>query len=116
MEFEIVYIIYLVVSIYITIIVGNSLHKNGGVWIRHILNESIICDQINNLLLLAYRLLNIGYIIFTLMNTNTPYNMKSCFEFLSNRLGLIILILAYLHFQNIFSLLIFSHFKNKHND
>ena len=82
MEFEIVYIIYLVVSIYITIIVGNSLHKNGGVWIRHILNESIICDQINNLLLLAYRLLNIGYIIFTLMNTNTPYNMKSCFEFL----------------------------------
>lgn len=112
MEYSFIYFLYLAASLFITIIVGNSLHRNGGIWIQYLLNGDITSNEINNLLLLAYRLLNIGYIVFTLMNAETPNDLKTCIAFFGNRMGFILLILSFLHFQNILILLIFSHYKN----
>jgi Na+-transporting methylmalonyl-CoA/oxaloacetate decarboxylase beta subunit len=106
----ILYFIYLTLSVWLTLVVGNSLHKNGKVWIRHILNESPFADRLNDLLLLAFRLLNIGYILYTLTNGNKS---NEVITFLSSRLGIIILTLAFLHYQNIIGILIFSYYKNK---
>ncbi len=107
----ILYLIYFSISIWLTLIVGNSLYKNGSLWIRHILDENTFADRLNDLLLLAYRLLNIGYILFTLA-THSEYS--NAILFLSSRLSTITLMLAFLHYQNIIGIVIFSHLKNKH--
>ena len=64
----IVHIIYLLTSLWLMIVVGNSLHKNGRVWIIDLLSDIHLSDKVNNTLLLLYRLVNVGYILITLMS------------------------------------------------
>ncbi|HZV70366.1 MAG TPA: hypothetical protein VFG10_12510 [Saprospiraceae bacterium] len=111
----VVYIFYIILSLWITIRVGNSLHKYGRPWIIYLIGEENLSDKVNDMLLLGYRLVNIGYILFTLMNGKpTLENMQSVIEFLSIKLGMIITLLAYLHYQNILMLYIFSKLKHKY--
>lgn len=114
MESYIVYITYLLISLLLTIRVGNSLHYNGRPWIISLFHDVALSDKLNNTLLLLYRLVNIGYILLTLMGGGpvgkTEYQI---IEFLSARLGIIISILAFLHFQNIVLLIMYSKLKSK---
>lgn len=115
MEYYSAYIIYLFCSIALTLYVGNHLYRNGMVWVKSLLADQQLAVKINDLLLLLYRVLNIGYILFTLMASKTPDSLRQSIEFLIGKLGLITLILAVLHFQNIISIYIFSRFKtNRH--
>jgi hypothetical protein len=113
MGFYFVYVIYLFLGLLLTIIVGNHLHKNGQPWICNLFTDKKLALRLNDILLLAYRLLNFGYILFTLMNGTVPQNLQITFEFLCNKLGLIIMALAFLHYQNIILLIIFSNLKYK---
>ena len=115
MKWFLLYGSYLLVSIWLTIRVGNSLHKHGRVWIIDLLRDEILSDKINNLLLLGYRLVNIGYILLTLMVTNVRIEAtQHVFEFYGMKLGIIITILAWLHYQNIAVLVLFSKLKSKY--
>jgi hypothetical protein len=105
------YTIYFIISIWLTIIVGNSLHRHGRHWIHYLLEDEAMADRLNDLLLLAYRLLNVGYILYSLYG---DHENKIGIVFLCNRLATIALTLAFLHYQNIVGILIFSHYKNKH--
>ena len=115
MENLLIYILYFTVSTLLTIFVGNLLHSNGRIWIIGLLNDLSLSDKVNNLLLLLYRLVNIGYILLTLMSSRLkgqePFQI---IEFLSVKFAIILLILAYLHYQNIFMLMIFSKLKSKY--
>jgi hypothetical protein len=112
MEFYLIYFLYLLISLTLTIFVGNHLHEHGKIWILNLLEDDIISFRVNDILLLLYRLLNIGYILFTLMNKVVPSGLVNAFTFLSERLGLIAIILASLHYQNILLIIVFSNFKN----
>ncbi len=116
MEYQITYFIYLIVSIVLTIFVGNHLHRHGLAWVLHLIPDAQLAEKINDLLLLLYRLFNIGYVVFTLMAAKAPTDISTSISFLATRLGSIALILAYLHYQNIFGLYIYSHFKFSHHD
>ena len=106
---------YLLVSIWLTIWVGNNLHKHGRAWIIDLLRDEILSDKINNMLLLGYRLVNIGYILLTLMVTKVRIEATHhVFEFYAMKLGIIITILALLHYQNIVALILFSKLKSKY--
>ena len=110
-----VHIIYLLTSLWLMIVVGNSLHKNGRVWTIDLLSDTHLSDKVNNTLLLLYRLVNVGYILITLMSGKlSSSHAQNIIELLSAKLGLIISILAYLHFQNIFLLILFSKLKSKY--
>ena len=106
-----IYIIYLIVSLYLTYFVGNHLYRNGIVWVDFLIGDTQLSIRINKILLLLYRLFNGGYIIYTLMNVSQPDSLNDSLSFLLTRVGLIAILLAYLHYQNIFLLLLFSHFK-----
>lgn len=111
----IVYIIYLITSLWLMIVVGNSLHRNGRIWIIDLLTNIHLSDKVNNTLLLLYRLVNVGYILITLMSGHlNSHDAENVIELLSVKLGLIISVLAYLHFQNIFLLILFSKLKSKY--
>jgi hypothetical protein len=101
------YIIYCIVTTFIIVVVGNTIHKNGRVFLMGVFNHNnLLVDGINNVLLAGYYLLNIGYCVYTLkiLETLTTYNQL--IETLSTKLGYIVLALGTMHFINIATLLL----------
>lgn len=110
----IAYIAYFLISMYLTYQVGKNLHKHGKPWIISLIGPGKLSERLNDLLLLGYRLVNMGYILLTLLQgklvTEETYEI---IEFFSVKLGVILLILTWLHYQNIFGLILFSKLKSK---
>ena len=94
------YIIYLVISGYITLSVGKTLHRNGLVFLSNHLGGNIrLATAINNLLIIGYYLINTGYILLVLnLNTQDEIDdLAGLINFLSRNLGLVTLMLGAMH-------------------
>ncbi len=107
------YIIYLVITIYITFYVGKQCHSNGKVFIHGIFNDIQIGDAVNNILLVAYYLVNIGYAILMVSIWPTITSTSHLLNELSQNIGQIVLLLALLHYLNIVALTAGQHYINK---
>ena len=95
------YIVYLVLSLGITVWVGRSLNKNGRVFlIENFQGQESLADSINHLLLVGFYLVNIGFVSLALRYGDKPANAVEAFEFLSTKVGLVIVILGAMHFFN----------------
>lgn len=99
----ITYCIYLPIISFIMVKVGWLFYKNGEVFLLNLFNNNQeLVRSINNLLLIGYYLTNIGYAIITISywdNVNSVYEMVNS---LSHTIGKITLLLALLHYNNIF--------------
>lgn len=108
------YSIYLIVTISLTIWVAKTLFRNGKVFLIDIFHgNKELADSVNNLLLVGFYLINIGYAVYTLSVGYTIVNMQEVMERLSLKVGTIILILGFMHFFNLF---IFFKLRNKAQD
>jgi hypothetical protein len=87
----------------ITIWVAYTLFKNGKVFLIDIFHgNKDLADAVNNLLLVGFYLINIGYAVYTLRTENLVQENREMIEVLSLKLGAIILILGGMHFLNMF--------------
>lgn len=95
------YFIYGCITIYIIYWVGKLFHHNGRIFILRLFhhNESLT-DTTNNLLLLAYYLFNIGYVITQFSFWERITGFQSMIASISMKTGLLILILAVTHYFN----------------
>ena len=99
----ITYIIYLIISICLTIWVAKTLFKNGKLFLIDIFHGNReLADSVNNLLLVGFYLVNLGYAVYTLQITSAVTNAQDMLEKLSLKIGLIILILGCMHFLNLY--------------
>jgi hypothetical protein len=99
----ITYSFYLVITIALTIWVARTLFKNGKVFLVDIFHgNKELADSVNNLLLVGFYLINIGYAVYTLQVTGSIANTQEVIEKLSLKIGLIILILGAMHFFNLY--------------
>lgn len=99
----ITYSLYLIVTFSVTIWVASTLFKNGKVFLIDIFHgNKELADSVNNLLVVGFYLINIGYAVFTLKLTNNITNAQEIIENLSFKIGLIILILGAMHFFNLY--------------
>jgi hypothetical protein len=99
----ITYSFYLVITIALTIWVARTLFKNGKVFLIDIFHgNKELADSVNNLLLVGFYLINIGYAVYTLQVTGSIVNTQEVIEKLSLKIGLIILILGAMHFFNLY--------------
>lgn len=97
------YILYLVISICLTIWVAKTLFKNGKIFLVDIFHgNKELADSVNNLLLVGFYLINLGYAVYTLQITSSINNAQEMLERLSLKIGLIILILGAMHFLNLY--------------
>jgi hypothetical protein len=98
------YLIYLAVSIALTIWVAHTLHKNGRIFLVQAFhgNEQM-ADSVNHLLVVGFYLINVGYIALALKYGDKPATVQESFEFLSTKLGLVLVILGGMHFFNMFN-------------
>ena len=98
------YAIYLAASIALTVWVARTLHRNGRVFLIDAFHgNETLADSVNHLLLVGFYLINIGYVTLALKYGDKPTNVQEAFEFLSTKIGCVLLILGGMHFFNVFN-------------
>ncbi|MCB9874963.1 MAG: hypothetical protein H6821_12370 [Planctomycetaceae bacterium] len=97
------YLVYLGISAAITIWVARTLHDRGRIFLVNCAkgNEKL-ADSINDLLVVGFYLVNFGYVTLALKYGMKPTSFTESIEFLSTKIGLVLLILGAMHFFNIF--------------
>lgn len=107
------YLFYIIVSLFVTIWLGKVFHKNGIHYILSIFEEEKIAHAINNLLLVGYYLVNIGYAILKISNWSNPSNLEEVISSVTINLASIFLLLALLNYINIGVLATIRYYKLK---
>ena len=98
------YMIYTVVSVALTIWVARTLHRNGRVFlVQAFRGNEEMADSVNHLLVVGFYLINIGFILFALRYGAKPGTTQEAFEFVSTKLGVVLLVLGAMHFFNMFN-------------
>ncbi len=99
------YVIYLVVSIALTIWVARTLSRNGRVFLADVLqgNEKL-ADAVNHLLVVGFYLVNLGFIALYLSGDDTIEDARGVFEAVSTKLGVVLLVLGVMHLGNVYVL------------
>ena len=97
------YIVYLLVSLALTVWVGRTLHRNGRIFLVDAFrgNEPL-ADSINHLLLVGFYLVNTGYVVLALKGGDKPGSAQEVFEVLSSKIGVVLLVLGAMHFCNLY--------------
>lgn len=99
----ILYALYLIITVTLTIWVAKILFKNGKLFLIDIFHGNTdLAQAVNNLLLVGFYLVNIGYAVYTLTIVDQITNSRVLVEVLSLKIGAIILILGCMHFLNMF--------------
>lgn len=95
------YGVYVVVSLAITVWVGQTLHKNGRVFlIENFQGRENLADSVNHLLLVGFYLVNLGFVSLALKYGEKPITAVGAVEFLSTKIGLVIVVIGMMHFFN----------------
>ena len=103
MIIEITYILYLAISVALTIWVARTLSKNGRVFlVNSFASDERLADSINHLLVVGFYLINMGYVTLALKLGEKPVSTQEAIEFLSTKVGLVLLVLGAMHFFNVF--------------
>jgi hypothetical protein len=98
------YTVYLAVSVALTIWVAGTLHRNGRIFLVQAFHgNETMADSVNHLLVVGFYLINIGYITLALKYGTKPGTLQESFEFLSTKLGLVLVVLGGMHFFNMFN-------------
>jgi hypothetical protein len=110
---EIAYILYLTITIGITIWVARTLSKNGEVFLVQCFgHDAVLAKSTNHLLVVGFYLVNIGFITLTLAIGAEPTTLTEAMRFLSGKVGLAVIVLGGMHFFNMGAI---SHFGRKVN-
>lgn len=99
------YVIYLLVSLGLTVWVARTLSRNGKVFLADVLhgNEKL-ADAVNHLLVVGFYLVNLGFIALYLQDDATIADARGVFEALSRKLGVVLLVLGVMHLGNVYAL------------
>lgn len=97
------YASYLLITVCLTIWVARTLFRNGRLFLVDIFHGNAeLAAAVNNLLLVGFYLINLGYAVYTLRVAEEVQSTRELVEMLSVKIGAIILILGAMHFGNMF--------------
>ena len=104
------YIIYLLISVNLTIWVARTLHKRGAIFLvdafhgQEELADSVndVDAAVNHLLVVGFYLINIGFVSLALKTAAEVTTWREAIELLSDKLGWVLLTLGCMHFFNLF--------------
>jgi hypothetical protein len=98
------YLAYLPISVLLTVWVARTLHKNGRVFLIDAFHgDERKADSVNHLLVVGFYLINIGYVTLALKYGDKPGSLQESIEFLSTKIGLVLVVLGIMHFFNMFN-------------
>src|ERR1041385_5044233 len=95
------YVAYLAISVALTVWVARTLHKNGRVFlVDSFLGNEQLADSVNHLLVVGFYLINVGYVSLALKYGDKPASVAQSIEYLSTKIGVVMLVLGAMHFFN----------------
>lgn len=99
-----IYIAYFLISLSMTIWVARTLHKNGRLFLIDAFSgNQQMADSVNHLLVVGFYLINIGFILLFLRVGEKPTDSIQGIEYISTKLGIVMLVLGGMHFFNMFN-------------
>jgi len=97
------YLTYLAICLTVTIWVARTLHKNGRIFLVDAFHGNAeLADSVNHLLVVGFYLINIGYVTLALRSTETLNTLRAAIELVSDKVGVVLLVLGFMHFLNLF--------------
>jgi len=97
------YLIYLAVSVTLTIWVARTLHQNGRVFLVDVFHgNEPLADSVNRLLVVGFYLINLGYVSLALKLGYGVADMQGAIEALSWKVGTVLVALGGMHFFNLY--------------
>ena len=103
MIIETTYVLYLGISVALTVWVARTLSKNGRIFlVNSFESDERLADSVNHLLVVGFYLINMGYVTLALKLGDKPVSTQEAIEFLSTKVGLVLLVLGAMHFFNVF--------------
>ncbi|PQJ29818.1 hypothetical protein [Rubritalea profundi] len=100
----VVYAVYSLVSVALTIWVAKTLHKNGRVFLLEAFRgDEERADAVNHLLVVGFYLINIGFILLFLKWGERVEDVVTAIEFCAMKLGFVMLVLGGMHFFNMYN-------------
>ncbi len=105
------YASYLLISLTVTVWVARTLHKNGRIFLVDAFHGNAeLADSVNHLLVVGFYLINLGYVTLALSTTQNLSTLRAAIELVSNKIGVVLLVLGAMHF---FNLLVFSRMRKR---
>lgn len=96
------YLVYLAISLIVTVWVAYTLHRNGRVFLLDAFHgNDALADSVNHLLVVGFYLINVGYIALVLRSDQKPQNLVEAMEIFSHKIGVVLLVLGVMHFLNV---------------
>jgi hypothetical protein len=98
------YAVYAAISLSLTIWVAQTLHKNGKIFLIDAFHGNAdMADSVNHLLHVGFYLVNVGFVSLFLRFGDTPNDAVSSVEYISTKIGIVLLALGGMHFFNMFN-------------
>jgi len=98
---ETAYALYLLISLGMTIWVAHTLHSHGEVFLVECFGHNQrLARSTNDLLVVGFYLINIGWILLTLEYGREPATWTEVIKFVSSKVGLVVVVLGGMHFFN----------------
>ncbi|CAL9303899.1 MULTISPECIES: hypothetical protein [unclassified Streptomyces] len=99
------YVIYLLISVVLTVWVARTLSRNGRIFLADVLKgDEKLAEAVNHLLVVGFYLVNFGFIALYLRQDSAIGTTRHLFEGLSMKIGIVLLVLGAMHLGNVFVL------------
>jgi hypothetical protein len=96
------HVVYLAVSVVVTVWVARTLFLSGRVFLIDAFSGNApLADSVNQLLVVGFYLINVGYVTLALKYGDKPKDWVGAIEFFSTKIGLVLLVLGAMHFINL---------------
>jgi hypothetical protein len=108
------FLIYLAVSLALTVWVARTLSRNGRLFLIDAFGgDTALADAVNRLLVVGFYLINGGYATLALKFGDKARDLQGVFEFCSEKVGLVLLVLGVMHFLNLY---VFARLKRRRDE
>ena len=105
------YLVYLALSVALTVWVARTLFRNGRVFLVDVFGGNTeLADSTNHLLVVGFYLVNLGYVSLALQLGYDVVDARGSIEALSLKVGGVLLVLGAMHF---FNLLVFARMRRR---
>ena len=96
------HLVYLAISIALTVWVARTLHRNGRVFLVDCFHGNTeLADSVNHLLVVGFYLINVGFVSLALRFGVAAADTREAIETLSTKVGFVLLVLGVMHFCNL---------------
>lgn len=97
------YLTYILISVTLTIWVARTLYKRGAIFLVDAFQGNReLADSVNHLLVVGFYLINIGFVSLVLKTADVIATSRAAIELLSDKMGMVLLILGGMHFFNLY--------------